>query len=343
LHVLVTGGTGFVGSHTVSCLLGADHEVRLLVRDPARVARVLEPLGVDPAAVEAVEGDVTDPAAVAKALSGCDAVIHAAAVVAVDAASAGLMQDVNVGGTRNVLGLAAEEGLDPIVSVSSIAALFPPPGPVLRADGPVHEGGTPYARSKADAERFARTLQADGSPVTIVYPGGVWGPSAPTVGDQLLALLMLARYGVVPDSSGGIPVVDVRDVAATLVAALRPGQGPRRYMLGGTLLSMGELRRLLEEATGRRFLSVPAPGWLLRRAGQFGDLVRSVVSVEFPMTHEAMVILTKMVPSDDEPTLDALGLRLRPVEETLEDTLRWLADAGHLDARHVGRLAAATT
>ncbi|MFD6756940.1 SDR family oxidoreductase [Micromonospora gifhornensis] len=76
MTVLVTGGTGFIGSHSVAALRAAGHPVRLLVRDPARVSPALRPLGVEPAELEVVAGDVTDPAVVAAAVQGCRAVLH---------------------------------------------------------------------------------------------------------------------------------------------------------------------------------------------------------------------------------------------------------------------------
>ena len=78
MKVLVTGGTGFVGSHSVRAIIDAGHDLRLLVRVPARLAPALEPLGVRD--VEHVVGDATDARSVRRAIDGCDAVLHAAAV-----------------------------------------------------------------------------------------------------------------------------------------------------------------------------------------------------------------------------------------------------------------------
>jgi nucleoside-diphosphate-sugar epimerase len=100
MKVLVTGGTGFVGSHSVRALLAKGHQVKLLARNPKRV----EMKDVDVAA-----GDVTDRAAVAKAVAGCDAVLHCASIYSLEARKNAEMLRVNVGGTRNVLeaGVAA--------------------------------------------------------------------------------------------------------------------------------------------------------------------------------------------------------------------------------------------
>src|SRR5262249_45340648 len=99
--VLVTGGTGYVGAHAVAALVAAGHRVRVLARAPERVQAALGPLGVDD--VDAEPGDVTDQGAVERALSGCDAVLHAASVFSLDPRRAEEMRSVNVRGTEIVL------------------------------------------------------------------------------------------------------------------------------------------------------------------------------------------------------------------------------------------------
>ncbi len=157
MKVLVTGGTGFIGSHSVAALLSQGHQVRLLVRSHDRVARSLSPLGV--AEVESVVGDVTAPRSVEEAMAGCDAVLHAAAVYSLDARAATRIGQTNVRGAEIVLGAAARAGLDPIVHVSSYAALLPPEGVVLTPDSPVKRPRCAYSQSKAESERVARRYQ----------------------------------------------------------------------------------------------------------------------------------------------------------------------------------------
>src|SRR5438093_1733643 len=82
MRVLVTGGTGYVGSHAVAALVRSGHEVRLLVRSPERVATSLDPLGVS--APDVAVGDVTDAGSIDAALTGCDAAVHAASVYSLD-------------------------------------------------------------------------------------------------------------------------------------------------------------------------------------------------------------------------------------------------------------------
>jgi dihydroflavonol-4-reductase len=107
VDVLVTGGTGFIGSHTVAELDRSGHRIRLMVRDPAAVPAALRPLGVEPGDLEVVTGDVTDEAAVARAIDGCDAVLHAASVFSFDSRRHRQLNAVNARGTELVLGAAA--------------------------------------------------------------------------------------------------------------------------------------------------------------------------------------------------------------------------------------------
>ena len=177
--MLVTGGTGYLGSHAVAALAGAGHRIRVLARAAEKVPAALGPLGVD--GVETAIGDVTEPAAVERALTGCEAVVHAASVFSLDARRARDMNAVNVRGTQVVLGTAHRLGLDPIVHVSSELALLPPAaGEVLTLDSPVKQPPWPYCRSKADSELVARKFQALGAPVVSIMPAGCGDPMTRT-------------------------------------------------------------------------------------------------------------------------------------------------------------------
>jgi nucleoside-diphosphate-sugar epimerase len=337
MKVLVTGGTGFVGAHTVHALQGAGHDVRLLVRDPARIGRALDPLGARP--VDHGVGDVTDAALVKAVLKGCDGVVHAAAMVTFDRRRVAEVTRVNVDGARNVLRQACEAGLDPVVYVSSVSALHPPQGPVLTPDSPVTMTDEVYAGAKAGGELVARELQAAGAPVTITYPGGVWGPNDPNMGEQTRAVGWIVRLRSVPDTTGGYLVIDVRDLARVHAAAMTPGHGPRRYLVGGTWFTGRDLAALITGLTGRRVFASPSPPWMLRGLGRVGDGLNRVLGVQLPFTAEGMDTLVRSVPTDDSRTRAETGVVPRDPAITAADTLRWLLAQGEVKARHLGRLA----
>jgi len=338
MRVLVTGGAGFVGSHSVAALAKAGHDVRLLVRRPERLERALRPLGI--AGVDARTGDVTDADAVERAIEGCDAVVHAAAVFTLDRRRDAEVMRVNVRGSELVLGAAVRAKLDPIVHVSSVSALFPPRGDVLTPDESVKYPQDTYARSKAAAERIARGHQAAGAPVVTVYPGSVWGPNDPTLGDGIALIMRFVRAGFIPVSPGGIPVVDVRDVAAVVASAMAPGRGPKRYMVSGSFLGNAALTDILNDITGRKIRKLPLSGGLIRGIGRLGDFARRTLGVDLGLTYEATYTLTHGVPCDDSRITEDLGVRCRPATTTLSDTLRWMYQQGLLKRRHVGDLAA---
>lgn len=343
MRILVTGATGLIGGHLTARLLAAGHAVRALVRDPDKLARNLAPHGVDPDAVEAAKGDVLEPATLAEALTGCDAAIHCAGFYSHEPRLAERMTRTNVEGTRNVLGAAVRAGLDPVVHVSSMLAMFPSPGEVMRGDDPVTKPSAPYARSKADAERVARALQAEGAPVVTVYPASVQGPHDPTVlqgartGPHVLAETL--RSGRVLVTEGGLAYTDVRDLAEVLVATLEPGRGPRRYPFGGPFLGHDDYHAMLCDLTGRDLRADRLPGWLLRGLGRIGDLRHRVFGTWVELDGEAAWVLTRSVPLDDEPVRRDLGIEARPIEASFEDLLRWMHGVGLLEAEHVGHLA----
>lgn len=338
MRVLVTGGTGFVGSHTVAALVEKGHDLRLLVRSPDRIAPALEPLGVH--GLDSIVGDVTDPEAVERAMEGCDALLHAAAVYSLDSRAAGRIRETNVRSTDVVLGTAVRLGLDPIVYVSSTAALLPPDGEVLTPDSPVKAPLGTYIRSKAEAERVARRCQEADAPIAITYPAGVWGPHDPHFGEssRIAATVLRGRLPLVP--SGGFNVVDVRDVAQVHAAVMETGRGPRRYLASGTHLELREIVLGLAEVTGRKLSTrTVSVRWMLP-AGRLADLAQRVLPFRLPLNFEGLHSLSLDARFDDSRTREELGYAPRDTRETFSDTVRWLLEQGRISAKQAGKLAA---
>jgi nucleoside-diphosphate-sugar epimerase len=336
VRVLVTGGTGFVGSHAAAAFLRAGHDVRLLVRTPAKVAPTFAPFGLTAEQFEVAPGDMTDEAAVKAALEGCDAVLHAAAAVGVASGDTSPTA-ANVDGTRIVVGSAVAAGCDPVLYTSSVAVLYPPSEPVLTAESPLQEPISEYGRSKVAAERYVRSLQADGAPVVSFLIGGVYGPDQPQL-DSAMTSLVAATSQAMVITKGGVGVLDVRDLAAAFVAALEPGRGPRRYLVGGRYHTWQEWTDVLDEVVGRRVRRVRVPAPLMTGLARVLDAAKRVRYFDYPLTYEAAIYMTSAVPQDDTATRTDLGIEYRPTTETFADCLRWLVAAGHLDAKHVGTL-----
>jgi len=335
MRVLVTGGTGFTGSHCVRELLAAGHEVRLLARSREKVARVFA--GNAALHADAVIGDVTDPAAVAEALDGAEAVVHTAAVVAVEARRAREVLDTNFRAVELVVGGACERGIGSVVYVSSLGALFQPGRPISEDCEPV-EASSPYARSKADGESYVRRLQARGAPVRTVYPPAIIGPDDPGLSEGNHTVGVFLNQMMV-DTDTGFEMVDVRDLARVIARLAEPDTESGRYVMGGHYHRWTDLIALLDELTGRRVRRIRIPGRTLRALGRVGDAVKHVIPFDFPLAGEAMDFATQWPGVVPSPRLEALGLPRRDPRATWEETIRWLHAAGHLTAKQVGKLA----
>jgi len=335
MRILVTGGTGFIGSHVVTELTAAGHTPRLLVRSEAKMRRVFEARGV--ATEDFVVGDVTDPVSVKTALEGCEAVVHAAATVSIEGSRANEVQDTNLRGTELVIGGAAEAGFRAIHYLSSLTAILDPSASSIRPDSPVVAGESAYGRSKAQAEEFVRSLRDQGAPISIFYPSGVLGPGDPGLAESMRGLVAVLTMCVFR-TSGGWLAVDVRDLASSIRAVLEAGT-TGGFITAGHFLEWEELADLVSEIAGHPVRRIPVPPGLLRGVGRFGDLVKRVIPSDLPITRESMELVTLMPPVPNSPELEALGVHFRDTTETHRDALRTLVADGHIPAKLAPALA----
>ncbi len=336
--VSVTGGTGFVGAHTVAAVLRAGHSVRLLVRDRDTIEPALAPLGVAAGSVDVVVGDVLDRSSVDRLVHGADAVLHAASVYSFDSRYHAAMRETNVAGTEMVLDAARDAGVGRTVYVSSIGALFPAAGRVIDQDSPVGRPREAYLAGKAAAEVVARRHQEAGAPVTISYPPVLLGPHDPKLGDQLTRLRNVLR-GLMPIwPLGGLTIGDVRDTAA-LHAALLGETAPvgRRHFGPGRYLTTREYVRTVREVTGRPLPTVYLPARGMVPLGLLTNLVQRVWPWHIPAEYGALYTCACAVRVAEGA--DTYGCTARPVTETFADTVRWLHTSGHVSARAAGSAA----
>ena len=332
--VLLTGASGFVGLHILQRLLDEGHRVRALVRTPSKLRDHVALLGLDPddPRIEVAAGDMTDANAVQDAARGCDQAIHAAATFSYRRRDAERMLRENKVGTTAVLDAAIEAGCTGIVHVSSIAALLRP-GATLDHRSPLGIALGPYTQSKVESERVARDRQDAGAPVAIVNPGAIFGPHDPYIGESNEVIRDILRGRLPTWPRGGMQWVDVRDTADVAVAALdRPG---RRYLVPGEDLTLPH--EVLRVVTGRRLPAMRLP---LRAALPVLRLGYTTGWSFLPHAMEGSRLIALDTHVDYSATVDDLGISGRPLEQSMRDTVRWLAEAGHIDPRAAGHLAA---
>ncbi|MFT5033866.1 MAG: dihydroflavonol-4-reductase [Bacteroidia bacterium] len=339
MKVFVTGGTGLVGVHCVRALIELGHKPHVLVRNREKLDRVLAPLGLSSRDCEVSIGDINSEPDLRAPMLACNAVVHAAGLFSNRKEDAALMQQTNVEGTRRVMQLASELKLDPIIHVSSILALFPPPGKKQTADDPVRCPKSVYAATKAAAERVAREFQDRHCPVVCVYPGAVQGPFDPTFSDGPKMIARYLKSGQVLVTDGGLVYTDVRDLANLIAQLVESGRGPRRYMFGGQYLSHAKLHNLLADLTGRTLGAQRFPAKLLRLMGRINDIVSAISGKSSALTYEATAVLTQSVPCDDQAAIGEFKLEPRTAQESFRDLLLWMFETDRLSAQKVGKLA----
>jgi dihydroflavonol-4-reductase len=292
VRVFVTGATGFVGGH---------------------VARELREQGAD---VSDERVELLDPSGLERAVEGCDAVVHVAALYSYDAPAAEI-ERVNVEGTRNLLEAAARKSVSRILFTSTAGTCGPVPGrPATEEDEPPQwELEVPYKRTKLAAERLARTAGA--IVVNPTTPVGE-GDRKPTPTGGMIARVATGRIrGYV--GTTGLNVVDVRDVARGHALALERGQPGERYLLGGVDLPLEELFAAVADLAGRPRPRIRVPYAVAQVAGKAGLL----------NADEVKLARLPMYFSSDKARV-RLGYAPGPVEPALA---RAVADALNVDGK----------
>ncbi len=311
MRVLLTGASGFIGAHVAAQLARRGAEVRALCRSEPRVS-------------DWARGDVTDAAAVRRALAGCDAVVHAAALYSYARADAPLMEAVNVEGTRNVLEAAAATGVRRVLLTSSSATCGPVPGrPATELDQPPGwELRVPYKRTKLAAERLALAAGAVSvNPTTVVGPGD----RRPTPSGKMIRDLVEGRIRA-HLRGAGINVVAVEDVARGHALALERGRSGERYILGGEDLWLRDAFALALAAVGRRPPRVALPWGPVYGAALAADAAGRLFSREPRLLVLDEVRLARLpLFFSSEKARTELGYAPGPAADALAEAVRWFA------------------
>jgi dihydroflavonol-4-reductase len=315
MRVLITGATGFLGSHLCQRMVAEGYEVRILCRPTSSFSRLAKlPL-------ETCIGDVTDAKTVADAVTGSDYVIHAAANMDYWRGGEERQMKVNVEGTRNVAVAAREAGVTRLLHVSSVAAVGLPVDPQRPADEDfrfnLEDGELNYHISKRRGEESVLAEAARGLDAVIVNPASIQG-SGRTAG----LLHSVRSRPVVPCFSGGNCIVDVKDVVEGIVAALRRGEKGQRYILGGENLTFRMLSEKAARALNlkRLFVTIPpvATGLLATVLEPWGRVRNKPPK----MTHMIHYCANRFQYFDSGKARKHLGYAPRDVDTILTEYLR---------------------
>jgi farnesol dehydrogenase len=333
MKILITGGTGFLGRRIVS-ELAPRHALRLLVRRGSSRERF-------PEGVEFAEGDVTDRTSLVKALAGCDAVVHAAALVKI-LAPREQFDRINVGGLENVLAAAesaAAGSVERMIYVSSFMALGPTengPGGMLDETAGDRGGDrawiNDYERTKTLSDRLARRAVAAGAPLDVVYPGVIYGPGEMTEGNIVLRHVLDLVHGRLPGLIGKPErrwnYVYVDDVARGVALALEKPKAGGRWVLGGENVTQGEFYELVGRLTGAKIPALRFPDWLAKTAGAAQKAWARLRGTTPQLTPDLVEVYRHDWAYSSAHAEKELGYRARPLAEGLATSVAWLKESG---------------
>lgn len=338
MTTLVTGATGFLGSHVARQLVARGERVRVLLR-PTSQTRALDGL-----VVERVEGDLRDSASLAWALESVARVFHVAADYRLWARDPQEIYDSNVIGTRHLLEASRRAGIERFVYTSTVATVaVPRPGPlpneetVARLDEMIGH----YKRSKFLAEQEAVRAATEGLPVIIVNPTTPVGPGdwKPTPTGRIVLDFLNGRMPGYVDT--GLNLVPVEDAAAGHLLAAERGRIGERYILGGRNATLKEILDILASITGRLAPRLRLPHAVALAAGYADHVVSRVLGREPQIPLEGVRMARHKMFVDCSKAARELGFVAGSVEAALERAARWYEENGYVRGRRGERLARA--
>lgn len=328
MTTLVTGATGFVGSAVARVLLARGHDLRLLVRKNSDRRNIAE---LD---AETVVGDLTDPASLDRAASGCRFVVHVAADYRFWVPNPADMLNANVEGTLAILRSATKAGAERIVYCSSVAALGQiGDGTPATEDTPAVEADFVgiYKRSKFLAERAVLdAARKDSIPLVIVNPAAPVGPRdiKPTPTGKMILDAAAGRVPAYIDT--GLNLVHVDDVAEGHALALERGRIGERYILGGENMPLKDILTLVASVAGQRPPSIRLPEAVIWPIAFAMEHLARVTGIPPLMTRDHLKMARKKMYYSSRKAIEELGFQPRPVRGAVEDAVAWFRDNGML-------------
>ncbi len=325
MSILVTGATGFIGSHLVRCLVERGESVRVLCRRTADVS-ILDGLNI-----EVCWGDVLDASSVEAAMKGCDRVYHLAAYARTWAKDPQTFFAVNVGGLRNVLTSAVKTSVAKVVFTSSSITLSPSNQvPSDESTPQPRKFLTAYQHSKFMAEQEAQRFLEAGLHVVTVFPTRVFGPGLLNEGNSATRMIkwyLEGKWRLGVGSGKGIGNYGfVCDLVRGLVLAMEKGGRGERYLVGGENLSYNDFFEILSEISGRRYKLFHVSPSVVTLVSLVEEL-RGKAFGHHPLITRGWVqtFLLDWGFSLDKARRE-LGYTFTPFREALGVTVRWLVE-----------------
>jgi len=337
MTTLVTGASGFLGSHVTRQLVARGEEVRVLMRASSTNRAVAD------LSLEYVTGDLRDPAALDRAMQGVKRVFHVAADYRLWARRSREIYDSNVGGTKNILEAAKRAGVEQLIYTSTVAtiAVDRPQLPNEFTDGKLQEMIGHYKRSKWMAEKEALNAAKHGLPVIVAMPTtpvGPWDWKPTPTGKIILDFLNGKLPGYVET---GLNFVGVEECAAGHLLVADKGKVGERYLLGGENLTLKAMLDMLSRITGLSAPRMKIPHGLALGVAYANTALSRLVGREPDIPIEGVKIARHMMFVDCSRAKRELGFQPGSVAAALERAVRWYEANDYIAKGRAKRMARA--
>jgi dihydroflavonol-4-reductase len=326
--ILVTGASGFVGSAVALALAASGFRVRALVRPTSSRTNLK---GLD---IEIAEGDMCDPRAVARAMSGARFLMHVAADYRLWAPDPNEILRANRDGTRIIMQAALKAGVERIVYTSSVATLaVSTSGESIDETRPMSLDAAigAYKKSKVVAEQIVAAMIAEERlPAVIVHPSTPIGPRdiKPTPTGRIIVEAACGRMPGYVDT--GLNLVHVDDVATGHIAALQHGRIGEHYILGGQNVGLAAMLADIAALSGRRPPRLRMPRSLIFPLAILAEAKARVTGREPFLTRDGLRMSKHRMFFSSAKAERELDYRARPYQQGLADALVWFGEHGYL-------------
>lgn len=325
MNIAITGAAGHLGAELARQLEKRGDTLKLLVHKDIQALEGIQ--------ATLIQGSMMDQTVIEKLLEGCDAVIHCAAIISLNGDSEGKVYHTNVEGTRLILDTALKCGIKRFIHISSIHAFHPEPLHVTLDETRelASDNAFTYDRSKRDSQLLALSYKEKGLEVIVINPTSLIGPPDYKPSLQGKALIDIYKGKVPVVFRGGFDFVDNRDVASAIIQSLEKGRSGECYLMAGEYITMLDMIRMVNVATGKKRKAMIIPFWIAYAILPFVILVSLVTGKDPLFTNETLHILrhgNTRISSDKARR--KLGFSPRPLQQTISDTMHWFKQNGYI-------------
>ena len=323
MDTALTGASGHIGGNLARMILEEGRRVRVLARGDRRAIEDLD--------VETVTGDVLDPDSLTRLCDGVETVFHLAGRISLTGSDGGMVEKVNIEGTRNVIEACLRCGVRRLVHFSSIHAYRSTSSEETTDENSelaLGSGEFTYDRSKAISQLDVVRSVDRGLHAVVINPTAVLGPHdhKPSRMGETLINIYRNRYPALVD--GGYDWVDARDVSACALAAERKGRPGEAYLAGGHWRHVCDISRIISEMYGIKTPTFATPMWLCVFPAHVVCAVSRLMEKSPNFTPYALKTVRSHRSISHEKATRELGYSPRPIEDSIRDTIEWFRSAG---------------